>query len=431
MTRPRTARALVPGIAALALVACSSAKEKGAPDTEEPEADKVAKADTESSTESSDPEPLPAGQWYRARLVFEGFGSLPFYLLLPEDSSEDAYLKNGEELVPVAYERDDAKLELSARWNYVSRIKAEEKASGELEGMWTRDFPLWGHVERDFHAQPVESPDPEGRFSSGAKEAVQLSGVWRFHFEEHGSGKGKLSQEGGVLRGYVRPGWLGDLRFLAGNVRGRKVFLSTFNGNSANLVRAEISEDGTRLTGEISMYNVWNEKFTAEKVEGDFEREDGVHLKEGETTVSAPILKKYQGKPVLLIFFATWCPSCNDATPFIVDLYDEYEDEGVEFVSLAYELSEDQEENRRQIRTFRKKYGVSWETKQVPTTPQEWPETMPPELAGWDGLPIFVFIRRDGTVHATYGGWYGPAAPEENEQVKARFKRWMAEIAES
>jgi hypothetical protein len=64
----------------------------------------------------------------------------------------------------------------------------------------------------------------------------------------------------------------------------------------------------------------------------------------------------------------------------------------------------------------------------VPTTPHEWADTMPPELEQWDGLPIFVFLGPSGAVQQVWGGWYGPAAPAQNAQVRARFEAWMQDL---
>ena len=63
----------------------------------------------------------------------------------------------------------------------------------------------------------------------------------------------------------------------------------------------------------------------------------------------------------------------------------------------------------------------------MPCTPETWAAAMPPELEGWDGLPIMVLVRADGTVQTVFGGWFGPATGAEGE----KFRRWFAEETRS
>ena len=50
-------------------------------------------------------------------------------------------------------------------------------------------------------------------------------------------------------------------------------------------------------------------------------------------------LKKFQGRPVFLNFWATWCPPCIAEMPSIQDLYDDYKDD-VAFVLVSNESEE-------------------------------------------------------------------------------------------
>jgi thiol-disulfide isomerase/thioredoxin len=378
------------------------------------------------------PEP---GTWYRARLAFDGIGELPFFLHVPpQGKSGRAYVINGEETADFAAEWRDNEVTITGPWTYTSVIEAEvKKDSGELSGTWTRDTPLWGAVVRDFKATPISAPDPRTRFPDVTPPVapVNVAGTWRFQFKEHGDGKGSFEQgSDGVLHGYVKPGQLGDIRFLAGNVRGGKISLSQFNGNSANLVLADVAPDGMSMTGVMSMQNVWNEKFTAKRVE-DYQFVNKVHLKEGTQTVTLKGLDKYKGKPTLAIIFATWCSSCNDAYPVFKQLYATYHAQGLEVFGVAYDLTADAKANQVQLDAFRKKHDIAWELLQVPCTPETWAKAMPPELEGWDGLPIILLVRPDGTVKTVFGGWFGPATGADGEKFRAWFADQTKELVET
>lgn len=378
--------------------------------------------------------PAEPGSWYRARLVFDGVGDLPFFLHVPPPGQNGrAYVINGDETADFQSEWRDNEISITGPWNYTSVIEAQLKPQTRtLEGTWTRDTPLWGAVVRTFLATPIDAPDPRTRFPETTAAAANVTGTWRFQFAVHEEGEGVFEQGAdGVVRGFVKPGQLGDIRYLAGSVGGNKLSLSTFNGNSANLVLAEISADGTSMTGTMSMQNVWNEKFTAKRAEANWHFANKVHLKEGKQTVSLRGLDKYKGKPTLAIIFATWCSSCNDAYPVFKQLYQTYHPLGLEVFGVAYDLSEDENMNLAQLETFRAKHKIPWELLQVPCTPETWAKAMPPEIEGWDGLPIILLIRPDGTVQTLFGGWFGPATGAEGEKQRAWFEDSVKALVEA
>jgi thiol-disulfide isomerase/thioredoxin len=392
--------------------------------------------------------PAEPGTWYRAKLVYDGIGDLPFFLHVPPVGQNGrAYVVNGEETADFQAEWRDNEITITGPWAYTSLIEAQLKpgaaktpGTASLEGTWTRDTPLWGAVVRTFVATPIAAVDPRTRFTppAGAQAGgapISVAGTWRFQFAVHEDGKAAFEQgPDGVVRGYIKPGQLGDIRFLAGNLHrtasGGKLSLSTFNGNVANLVLADISPDGNSMSGIMSMQNVWNEKFTAKRSD-DFRFVNKVHLKEGKHTVSLRGLDKYRGKPTMAIIFATWCGSCNDAYPFFHQLYATYHPQGLEMYGVAYDLSDDEKANNAQLEAFRAKHQIPWQQIQVPCTPETWAQAMPPEIEGWDGLPIILLIKPDGTVPVVFGGWFGPATGAEGERLRQWFEGQVKDLIAS
>jgi cytochrome c biogenesis protein CcmG, thiol:disulfide interchange protein DsbE len=115
-------------------------------------------------------------------------------------------------------------------------------------------------------------------------------------------------------------------------------------------------------------------------------------------------LASLQGKAIYLNFFATWCPPCNEEAPTINALARQYANRGLAVVGvdvlesagkaaqfrtqhqLVYPVVADQGELRRQYRI--------------------------------NGLPVHVFIGRNGVVRNIYVGELSPAGMRANvEQI--------------
>lgn len=51
-------------------------------------------------------------------------------------------------------------------------------------------------------------------------------------------------------------------------------------------------------------------------------------------------LSDYQGQPVILHFWATWCPYCKKLQPKLVELEQKYKASGIEIVSISFNEDE-------------------------------------------------------------------------------------------
>lgn len=105
------------------------------------------------------------------------------------------------------------------------------------------------------------------------------------------------------------------------------------------------------------------------------------------TTFSYASLK---GSPVYLNFFASWCPPCNVEAPGIETLQQRYASRGLHVIGI------DEEENASTARGFAQKYHLTYPIVVDSDTLEN--------LYHVNGLPVHVFIRRDGTIYENVAG---------------------------
>ena len=102
-------------------------------------------------------------------------------------------------------------------------------------------------------------------------------------------------------------------------------------------------------------------------------------------------LADYQGKVLLVNFWASWCPPCRDEFPALVRAYDAHVGDGLEILGVTFN---DRPDNAR---AFVEGSGATW-----PILPD-------PERAAWDafspvGPPTSYFVDADGVVQRVHIG---------------------------
>ncbi len=142
---------------------------------------------------------------------------------------------------------------------------------------------------------------------------------------------------------------------------------------------------------------------------------------------------RFRGKVVLLDIFGTWCPTCHEAAPVLVDLYRRYHGRGLEVVGLAYEVTGDTAVDAPLVRRFRDGLGVPYPLLLAGTSDVQAAAATLPQLHGFTAFPTSVFLGRDGRVRLVYAGSLGPATGVKHGQQVAQFRaeieRLLAEPA--
>jgi thiol-disulfide isomerase/thioredoxin len=137
---------------------------------------------------------------------------------------------------------------------------------------------------------------------------------------------------------------------------------------------------------------------------------------------------RFKGKPVIVDVFGTWCPNCHDEAPLLQELYRKYHWQGLEIVGLAYEYTDDNARNLRQIEIYRSKYGITFPLLLAGTTAEGQIGKTLPQLVNFGAYPTTIFLDRDGRVHAIHAGFAGPSTGDKYQEVQQRMDQLTREI---
>jgi thiol-disulfide isomerase/thioredoxin len=256
-------------------------------------------------------------------------------------------------------------------------------------------------------AVKMESPKVEGKweaiFGFGSDDEYKAVGL----FEEGNEG---------VFGTFLTE--TGDYRFLQGNVSGDSLFLSCFDGAHAFLFEAAFKNDS--LIGKFYSGNHYQDNWLAFKNE-DFELSNpdsltrlniGVDL-----TFSLPSLtdepivypsEKYKDKVVIIQVMGSWCPNCMDETQLFTDMYNFYEERGLEVIAVAFEKPEELKDKKERVAGLKEYFNAEYDFAIGGKASKVEAQKVLPALDNVLSFPTAIFIDRKGKVRKVHTGFYGP-----------------------
>tara|TARA_Y100000588_G_scaffold353567_1_gene407127 strand:+ start:120 stop:740 length:621 start_codon:yes stop_codon:yes gene_type:complete len=116
-------------------------------------------------------------------------------------------------------------------------------------------------------------------------------------------------------------------------------------------------------------------------------------------------LENYKNKPLVLNFWASWCPPCRDETPGMERIWRKYEDQGV--VILGINVQDGEKEAERYISEFGVTFSNALDLDGSITVDY-----------GVTGLPVTFFIDNDSVV---IGRWVGSISED-------RLDNWVSNL---
>jgi thiol-disulfide isomerase/thioredoxin len=301
-----------------------------------------------------------------------------------------------------------------------------------LRGTFTTSWRAWGASSIPLTATPIAAPTAAALAAAGdagaALDLGQPHSVWRLAMTESGVAKLVIDQAApGELTGLLFLG-TGNIIYLAGNARGDAVVLCGFDGTSGYRVELALTADRARARGKFFGGHRldWREALTATRG-ADFALAAQPKVTRPGTRIGLPDqpgLAALEPGPLVVELAGSWCSTCRNAAPFLVELYREYQPRGLHMVSLLYEFSDDRALDAAQTETFKKTYGVTWPVVPIPGSIDDFAEILPRGLSDINpaGFPITLFLAPDRSLVAFHVGFPAADATAEFGRVAAEFR---------
>jgi thiol-disulfide isomerase/thioredoxin len=105
------------------------------------------------------------------------------------------------------------------------------------------------------------------------------------------------------------------------------------------------------------------------------------------------LAKKYQGKVVLVNFWATWCDPCRAEIPYLIDLNQKYGPKGLAIVGVAMD-----DEGKAKVEPYvsKERFGVNGKPEPMNYDIMIGNDKYAEEFGGIIGMPTTVLYARDG-----------------------------------
>jgi len=263
-----------------------------------------------------------------------------------------------------------------------------------------------------------------------------LSGEWYALF--HGSVEdtprifefrnGPAGLEGTII------GNAGDYSHFSGEATNDSFALSRFDGSFVYLLTGRLVGDTLRGTFHAGLKA--QTAFDAVRAQGPSPLKPPTAVTRADTTapfhfafrdVNGVLVQsddpRFRGKVVVVDAFGTWCPTCHEAAPSLVELYRTRQAQGLEVVGLAYEVSGDTAVDGALVRRYRDKFGIPFPLLLAGTNDVDAAAATLPQLEGFTAFPTTIFVGRDGRVRRVHAGFYGPATGAQHGALVAEFSR--------
>ncbi len=386
--------------------------------------------------QSGKEEAMEGGKMWRGVISLNDSVDVPFHFEWKNNGETfEMTIRNAEERIEVSDIQkigDSLKIQMPVFANYLM----VKKSGGKMIGFFIN--PDVKNYRLSFQAEA----NKKQRFPTDEKPCCEINEKWAVQFspdtQDEYPAIAYFNQNENHVAGTFETE-TGDYRYLEGVLSGEHLRLSTFDGAHLFYFNGKI-ENGQKIIGRFYSGRRWTESWLAYR-DDDFELRDSdslTYLKEGFETVNFSIPdaegktislsdERFQNKPVIVQILGSWCPNCMDETRYLSGIYDEYHDEGLEIVGLAFERSEDSEKAWERVQKMKEDLQIPYPVLLAGRAQKEEAAKALPMLNHVMSYPTSIYLWPDHSVKKIHTGFAGPGTPSYEKYV-AKDRQNIREI---
>lgn len=355
---------------------------------------------------------IKSGDW-SAYLRLTEKDKLPFKLIVNKSFFS---IQNADEIIQLSNCRvfNDSVIVDFPTFN--SSLHFSVKGKKKLIGYWINY-----NKGKDYKIPFIANYGYKTRFEQNSYEKpVNIDGNWKIAFEYKTDPEmsiGVFKQSNQNLSGTFLTE-TGDYRYLEGNQFGSSFNLSCFDGSHAFLFKAEIKNDtliGRFLSGihwEGCWMGVKDDSFVLNNpdsittiINNDLFSFTLKDLNGNNFTFPN---NDFKNKVVIIQIMGTWCPNCMDETRYYKELYSKYHSQGLEIISIGYEVGDTFEDYAKKISILKERLGLNFTFLVGGAANKSLASEQFSMLNEVISFPTSIYIGRDGTVRRVHTGFNGP-----------------------
>ncbi len=124
-------------------------------------------------------------------------------------------------------------------------------------------------------------------------------------------------------------------------------------------------------------------------------------------------------KPVMLVFWASWCSNCKTEISEINELVGKYQKQGMEFISINVGMNDTEEKARQYIKDYKITYPVVFDKTGALSEKYQIPQVLTVLVARKDGKVVMKFLNAPEIDDVNFRGLL--QLPPSEEELKEDF----------
>jgi thiol-disulfide isomerase/thioredoxin len=212
----------------------------------------------------------------------------------------------------------------------------------------------------------------------------------------------------------------GDYRYLNGLLFNDSLRLSCFDGAHAYLFLGKLL-DSTTIEGAFYSGKHWSTSWIG-KANKDFKLQDPDAITFAidssifnfksyylDSSIFNYPSTTFNNEVTIIQIMGTWCPNCMDESLYLQQLYNKYNDKGLNIIGVAYEMGDSFTNYKENIVRFKNKNNIEYLITIGGKASKDLASEQFYQLNKISAFPTSIILDKKGKVKSIHTGFYGPS----------------------